>query len=134
MQMKHKFVVSTLGAVLLLVVTTELALAWPDQPPVKVLISGPGIEEQVEVKYAAARGIFRLGALEGFDGASLAQPKVGAAYKIVRFFEGGAFDFARLTYYPAPSGGRGVVYFEDGPMLQGNHTPYNHTWLYTQPE
>lgn len=130
--MKHKILYPTLAGILLLVVTTALAQAWPDQPPLRVLISGPGIEGQVEVKDAAALAIFRLGALEDVDAASPVKPQVGAGYKIVRFFGGDEFDFARLTYYSDPSGGRGFVYFEDGPMMQGNHTPYNQTWLHTK--
>jgi len=54
----------------------------------------------------------------------------GSDYKIARFFYGGEFDFARLTYYPDPAGGRGYLYWEDGPMLQGDHTPYDEQWMY----
>jgi hypothetical protein len=138
--MKHKILYSTMGAILLLGATTALALAWPNQPPEKVLISGPGIEGSVEVKDAQALAIFRLGYLEDLEAESPmpplspAPPQFGAGYKIVRFFYGGDFDFARLTYYPHASGERGYLYFEDGPMLQGDHTPYNQTWLYAKPD
>jgi hypothetical protein len=132
--MKHRILYSTLGAVLLLAATAALALAWPDQPPEKVLISGPGIEGQVEVKDAQSLSIFRLGTLEDFNERSSVTSQIGTGYKIVRFFDGGEFNFAQLTYYPNPSSERGSVYFEDGPMLQGNHTPYNQTWLYTKPD
>src|SRR5215831_15966806 len=135
--MSGKVLFSAMSAILLVLATTVTALAWPDQPPDKVLISGPGIEGQAQVKDARALAIFRLGDLEDFDTLdprSTATPRVGAGYKIVRFFYGGDFDFARLTYYPNPSGGRGYLYFEDGPMLQGNHTPYDETWLYAKPD
>jgi hypothetical protein len=127
---------SAVGAILLALVTTAIALAWPDQPPDKVLISGPGIVGQVQVKGEQALAIFRLGNLEdvaALDPPSAAPPEVGPGYKIVRFFDSGEFDFARLTYYPDPRHERGYLYFEDGPMLQGNHTPYNQTWLRAKP-
>jgi hypothetical protein len=128
---KHKILFSSIGAILLLVATTALVWAWPNQPPERVLISGPGIGGQVEVKDEQARAIFRLGNLEDFDSVALAPAPGSTGYKIVRFFYGGEFDFARLTYYPNPSGGRGYLYFEDGPDLRGDHTAYHQTWLYT---
>lgn len=36
-------------ALLLLSATVTLTFAWPEGPPVKVLIKGPGIEGEVEV-------------------------------------------------------------------------------------
>src|SRR5690349_7769762 len=108
--------------------TTTMALAWPNQPPDKVLISGRGIAAPVEIKDAPALAIFRLGTLEDLNAASPLPPqspapsRLGAGYKIVRFFYGGDFDFARLTYYPNAEGERGYLYFEDGPALEGNHT------------
>ena len=132
-QMTNRIAFSIVGAILLLMATTAFALAWPDKAPEKVLISGPGIEGQVEVKDEQALAIFRLGNLEDFGAVVVAPPQGRTGYKVMRFF-GDELDFARLTYYPDPSGGRGAVYFEDGPMLQGNHTPYNQTWHYTKPD
>src|SRR5207237_1097666 len=82
----------------------------------------------------------RLGTLEDFQAGaprparSAAPSQFGAGYKIVRFFDGGGFNFAQLTYYRDPNGGRGYLYFEDGPDLSGDHTPYNQTWLYAKPD
>lgn len=132
--MTNRILLSAVGAILLLAATTALARAWPDQPPDKVLISGPGIEAQVEVKDRQELEIFRLGKLEDLQGPSPKPAQVSGGYKIVRFFYGGEFDFARLTYYPNPDSGRGLFYFEDGPMLQGDHTPYDRTWLYANPD
>ena len=127
--MKAKLLWSMLGAFLVLVATTAFAPAWPDQPPDKVLISGPGIEGQVEIKEPQALAIFRLGHLEDLNTVVATPPQDKAGYKIVRFFYGGTFDFARLTYHPDP-GGRGYLYWEDGPALTGNHTPYDAQWMY----
>jgi hypothetical protein len=132
--MKHKILCATLTASLLIVATAALALAWPDQPPDKVLISGPEIEGQLEIKSEEARGLFRLGYLEDLEAGSPVPPQLNAGYQIVRYFGGGGFEFARLTYYPNPNGGRGYLFWEDGPMLQGGHTPYHATWLYARPE
>lgn len=137
--MTYKIILALVGTVVFSGATTGLALAWPNQPPGKVLISGPGIEGQVELKDESARSLFRLGDLEDFDHGSPPPLISGAGYKIVRFFyrgefDGGEFDFGRITYYPDSSGGRGFLYFEDGPMLQGDHTPYDQTWLYAKPD
>jgi hypothetical protein len=132
--MTNRILFSVIGAILLLSATSALVLAWPNQPPDKVLISGPGIEGQVEVRDESARAIFRLGELEDLEGKSPTPPRLSGGYKIVRFFYGGEFNFAQLTYYPNPSGGRGYLYWEDGPMLQGDHTEYNQAWLYTKPD
>jgi hypothetical protein len=129
--MTNRILFSVIGAILLLSATSALVLAWPNQPPDKVLISGPGIEGQVEVRDESARAIFRLGELEDLEGKSPTPPRLSGGYKIVRFFYGGEFNFAQLTYYPNPSGGRGYLYFEDGPDLRGDHTAYHQTWLYT---
>ncbi len=134
--MKGRTLFAVVGALLLVVATTAMARAWPNQPPDKVVISGPDIAGPVEVKDEQALALFRLGNLEdfaAFDPRSTATPRVGAGYTIVRFFYGGEFDFARLTYYPNSSGGRGTLYFEDGPMLRGNSTPYDRSWLFAQP-
>src|SRR5690242_12415588 len=83
--------------------------------------AGPGLAEPVAIRDSPALAIFRLGTLEDFDAASplppqsLAPRRLGAGYQIVRFFYGGDFDFARLTYYPDAQGERGYLYFADGP-------------------
>jgi len=132
-----RIVPAATAAGLLAVATTTLALAWPDQPPERAVISGPGITGVAEVTDEQALTVFRLGTLEGFGSYGAhpsVTPPVDSGYRIVRFFDGGEFDFARLTYYPDPSGGRGRVYFEDGPMLEGDHTAYDERWLFVKPE
>jgi hypothetical protein len=135
--MKNRIGLSVVGAILLFAATTALVLAWPNQPPDKVLIGGPGIEGQVEVTDESAREIFRLGVLEDLDDYNADRTvsvQAGTGYKIVRFFYGGQFNFAQLTYYRNPSGGRGYLFWEDGPDLTGDGTAYNKTWLYTKPD
>ena len=107
--------------------------AWPDQPPDEAFISGPGLEGRVEIQDKDALAALRLGGIEDFDAGTLAAPDVGEGYTITRYFYGGTFNFGVLHYYPDPEGGRGYVYFEDGPDLEGDHTAFHHKWLYATP-
>lgn len=104
--MSRKICRGVILSVTLLLATFGLALAWPNEPPELVLISGPGIQAQVDIKDKESLAIFRLGTLEDFNTSS-PSPQSGIGFKITRFFFGGEFDFARLTYYPNPSGERG---------------------------
>src|SRR5262245_7028359 len=105
------------GAMALLLMTASLALAWPDQPPDRVTISGPGLAGSVTITDPAQLTVFKLGALEDFDQGVLATPPqvTGAGYQIERYFYGGTFHFASLRYFPDPGGGAGYLYFQDGP-------------------
>ena len=109
-------------------------LAWPDQPPDKAFISGPGLKGEVEITDQKTLEALRFGGMEDFEAGVLPEaPKVsGEGYKITRYFYDGGFNFATLHYYPDPAGGRGYVYWEDGPDLVGDHTPYNNQWLYAK--
>ena len=119
----------------LLAATTSVARAWPDQPPDKAFISGPGIKGDVEITDKETLTALKLGAIEDFSQGTIAKPNVsGEGYKITRYFYGATFNFATLHYYPDPSGGRGYVFFEDGPGLSGDHTAYNGHWFYATPE
>lgn len=110
----------------------NLARAWPDLPPAKAFISGPGIEDQIQITDPNVLQVLRLGVLEDFEHGTLAKPNaLNDGFNIIRYFDGGEFRFADLTYYPNTTGARSVVYFRDGPMLQGDHTPYNEKYLYT---
>ena len=117
------------AAGILVAALAAFAPAWPELPPDRVWISGPGLIGQVEVTDRDARLLFRLGQLEDLHSSASGQPQ-GEAYHILRKFYDGTFDFARLAYYPDPNGGRGMLYWDDGPMLEGNHTPYHQRWLY----
>jgi hypothetical protein len=114
-------------------VTAGLALAWPDQPPDRATISGPGIDGTVEITDPKALAALKLGAMEDLNAGPIAPPRVtGDGYTITRYFDGGTFNFASLRYYPSATG-QGYLYFEDGPQLQGNHTPFNGKWLAATP-
>lgn len=124
-----------IALLLTLLVSTAMyavALAWPDQPPVKAYISGPGIEGQLQITDSDVLETLRLGELEDLGWGLVNKPPLsGDGFKIIRYFDDGSFRFADLTYYANPKGLRSYVYWEDGPMLQGSHTPYNRQWLYT---
>jgi hypothetical protein len=111
--------------------TAGLALAWPDQPPDRATISGPGIDGTAEITDPKALAALKLGAMEDLEAGPVASPEVsGDGYQITRYF--GGFNFASLRYYPNPKG-QSYVYWQDGPQLQGNHTPYNDKWLAATP-
>jgi hypothetical protein len=122
------------GVLALLLLTTGLALAWPDQPPERATISGPGLQGEVEITDPATLQALQLGKIEDFNRGTISAPVVGAGYSITRYFYGGKFNFAHLQYYPNPSGAVGYLYFEDGPQLSGDHTEYHQQWLYATPQ
>ncbi len=132
--MRHSRLLSMALALGLAAMTTLPALAWPDQPPDFATITGPGIVGEVKITDASLLASLALGAVEDFDQGVLEKPpEVSEGYVISRYFYEGTFNFARLTYYPDPAGGAGYLYFEDGPQLEGSHTPFNGRWLYATP-
>jgi hypothetical protein len=134
--MSRRSLLAAAGLVVtLLVLTASLALAWPDEPPDSVLISGPGLAGTIKITDPRQLAAFKLGTLEDFDQGVLAAPPQtsGTGYQITRYF-GGDFNFASLRYFPDPAGGAGYLYFEDGPDLNGSHTPFNGHWLRARPQ
>ena len=130
--MKIKFVVVVGCVALFTVLMMQTALAWPESPPFKAFISGPGIETVTQITDANVLQVLRLGGIEDMEAGAIAAPNVEAeGYKILRYFENGSFRFADLVYYPNAVNGKGVVYFQDGPQLIGNHTQFNGKWLNT---
>ncbi len=129
--MKKTICTSILVNVLLLT-TAGIVLAWPDQPPDRATISGPGLQGGIEITDKDMLAALKLGAFEDLEHGPIAAPQVnGEGYTIKRWFYDGTFNFATLRYYPDPAGGRGYVQWEDGPDLSGDHTPYNGQWLRT---
>src|SRR5262245_25443732 len=120
----------TVGVLVLFLLTTGVAFAWPDTPPDKATISGPGLAGEVTITDKESLAAQRLGALEDFDQGVIPPPSVGAGYIVTRYFYNGSFNFAQLHYYPSTAGLRGYIYFDDGPDLRGDHTPYHQKWLY----
>lgn len=130
--LRRKIAIALLVTGLGVVASFSTALAWPDQPPVKAYVSGPGIEGQVEITDGQVLDLLKLGGVEDLAWGPISAPAVRAdGFRIIRYFDGGGFRFADLTYHPNPNGNRSYAYWEDGPMLEGNHTPYHRQWLYT---
>jgi hypothetical protein len=119
---------------LLLALTTATALAWPEDPPDRVTISGSGLKGEVAVTDKEILAALSLGAIEDFKRGSIAAPNVGKGYQITRYFYDASFNFGRLRYYPNSAGERGYVFFEDGPDLVGDQTQYNRRWFYATPQ
>lgn len=119
------------AAYLLLFLTAARVDAWPNLPPNEATISGPGLQDNVKITAPEVLQILRLGGLEDMSEGVIPKPVVlGEGYKIIRYFEGGDFRFADLTYYPNATATRSVVYWEDGPQFQGDHSRYHKQWLY----
>lgn len=118
----------------LLALTTATALAWPETPPDKVTISGPGLKGEVEVTDQEILAALSLGAIEDFKQGSIAEPKVGQGYQITRYFYDASFDFGRLRYYPNATSEPGYIFFEDGPDLDGDQSQYHSKWFYATPQ
>ncbi len=132
--MKKILVAATLVGVLLLTVT-GIAFAWPDQPPDRATISGPGLNGEIEITDKDVLAALKLGVFEDLEGPQLEAPQVsGEGYTIRRWFYGGEFNFATLHYYPDPVGGNGYIRWDDGPDLTGDHTEYNGQWLRVTPK
>ncbi len=127
--MKKTFLALILVNVLLLT-TAGIVLAWPDQPPDRATISGPGLNGEAEITDKDMLAALRLGAFEDLEHGPIAAPPVsGEGFTVKRWFYDGTFDFATLRYYLDPAGGRGYVRWDDGPQLSGDHTPYHGKWL-----
>jgi hypothetical protein len=123
------------AAILLGVMGVETARAWPELPPVKAFLSGPGLEGRVEITDPDVLATLRLGGLEDMETGRVKEPESpGEGYEIVRYFEEGEFRYGDLVYYPARGGEHGLVYFEDGPDTVGDHSPFHKTWLLTTTE
>jgi hypothetical protein len=131
--MKIRNLVMSVLLLAAMMLTTGFRLAWPDQPPDRATISGPGLAGVVEITDRNMLDALQLGAFEDFETGSIKAPSVsGAGYHITRYFYGGKFNFGELIYYPPTAkAARGVLQFNDGPQLEGNHTPFNGQWLYT---
>ena len=135
--MKRSIILLWLALVLVLA-TANRAHAWPDRAPDKATISGPGIEGEVAITDAETLNALKLGAAEDFAGGSIPAQKFISAYVVRRWFDGGNFEYGRLTYYPMPRDSRGnqlrgYVFFEDGAQVQGQ-SPYNRRWFYATAE
>ncbi len=126
----RKIFLSIVTTGLLLLATATLALAWPEQPPDKATISGPGLKGEVQITDKQVLQTLKLGTLEDLNSASSPIAQGVPGYTIKRWFYGGTFDFARLTYYPMPQGQRSYLYWEDGRQMSGDHTPYHKRWVY----
>lgn len=125
--MKKQILMSVFVA-LALASSYSAARAWPAQAPTKATISGPGLEGTVNITDPQVLDALKMGGLEDLSAIETNAPQVSNGYVIHRWFEDGEFQFADLTYYP---GDPSHVYFQDGPDLVGDHTPYNNHWLRT---
>ncbi len=131
--MKAKYRMSLLVALMaLLIVPAYLVFAsppsWPESPPTKATIRGPGIKGEVAITDREVLDSLQLGVFEDFNH-PIAAPNVKDGYTITRWFYEGSFNFGVLHYYPNADG-RGFVNFEDGPQMEGDHTKYNGGWFY----
>ncbi len=100
--------------VTLLTATCALALAWPEEPPDKLLLSGPGLAGEVEI--VGPEKLIGLSPEAFMDFTTSPDPAAKAApgYEMVRYYKSrdGQYEaFDRLRYHPNPQGDRGAVYY-----------------------
>lgn len=123
-----------LGAFLIMLLTASVALAWPEGPPDKVSISGPGIKGTVEI--AGKDNLEGLGPEQFMDLSKsvTAVPQSSSPYEVVRYIKGfgasGAFD--RLHYYPGQGGSPGRVYYVEAIGYGPSHIEGK--WFYATPQ
>jgi hypothetical protein len=122
------------GAFLMLLLTASVALAWPEGPPDKVSISGPGIKGTVEI--TNKESLEGLGPEQFMDiSKSVTDPPQGTTpYEVVRYIKGfgasGAFD--RLHYYPGKGGSPGRIYYVEAIGYGPSHIVGK--WFYATPQ
>ncbi len=131
----RRVIISFVILLLLSRLTAGIVLAWPDQAPSKVIVSGQDISRQVEVNDPELLKGMKLGVVEDLAAGTVDPPaELGPGYQITRYFDDSSsykdFRFGVLTYYPRPSPQRSYLFFEDGPDSQGDHTAYDRRWLY----
>ena len=113
-----------LGALMLMILTAGAALAWPEGPPDKVTISGPGIKGTIEVTDKTS--LEGLGPEQFMDlSEPVDAPSPGATpYEVVRYIKGigdtGEFD--RLRYYPSQGSSPGYIYYAEAIGYRPSYT------------
>jgi hypothetical protein len=96
-------------------------------PPDKVSISGPWLEEEIEVTDSGLLEDLAMGTFTDFR--QIAAPRVGAGYELVRYSktQSGTYRaFDRLRYYPRHSG-RGYVFYVG---IEGGSSEYDGKWFH----
>lgn len=121
MTIKHRWVITTLMAVSLLVVPTALVLA---KSLSSLTISGPGIKgEKTLDEPEAMRKILETGFLFGEFSFAQKPDDLGKGYRMIAFLylDGPTVPFVNLTYFPPLAGQPGLVHYTarlDGDGMQ----------------
>jgi hypothetical protein len=117
-------------AVLLALVVAPVALA--KGPPDKLVLSGPGIAEPVEITNAEQLHDLGMGGLEDFRAPLASQPQVSEGYRLDRFFRQGAtyMPFDRAIYYPPNAGQRGLVFYAGPSAVGSGWSEYDGKWFH----
>ncbi|HKP54159.1 MAG TPA: hypothetical protein VJ183_16090 [Chloroflexia bacterium] len=125
---------SLLGALVMLLLTASVALAWPEGPPDKVSINGPGIKGTIVI--ADKNSLEGLGPEQfmDFSKSVTAVPQNSTPYEVVRYIKGfgasGTFD--RLHYYPGQGGSAGRIYYVEAIGYGPSHVEGK--WFYATPQ
>ena len=122
-------------ALALMLITTGLALAWPEEPFAKIEFSGPGISGVATVTDAELLAPLTITGFMDFSRSIPAPENPGEGYELHRYFQnrdGTYWDFDRVRYYPDASGGRGYVFYEEGLGYGPAHNAGH--WFYATPE
>lgn len=104
--MTEKFLKITLCAVLIQAFLIPVGIAVAKGPPDKVIITGPGLVEPIEITEVGQLQEFSIYDFENIN-VRVPEPKdPGQGYVIIRY----SYDW--LVYYPQPVGERGYILYK----------------------
>lgn len=127
----------TLRLVLCIAIVTAAGLAVLPRasakgPADKVTITGPGLDEMIEITDPDIAGALSMGAIEDFPRAIDMPDRLGAGYELTRYFrlENGSYQpFDQIAYYPDLYGGSGYVNYLG---IVNGRSEYDGKWFRAQ--
>lgn len=129
--MRLKVLISSL---MILTIGSHVALA--KGPANKIVITGPGVEGELEITDQETLNSLSMTRLEDFLHGQLENPPLvgDEGYEMTRYFETGPEQFRpfdKVVYYPVPEEGRGYIFY-DG-IIDGS-SEYDDHWFNATPE
>src|SRR5687767_4500142 len=87
----------------LLVLPASRALAWPEEPFAKIVVSGPGLEGSIEITDPALLESLTITGFAHMEAYVEPPSGLGEGYLVHRYFQeknGAYWDFDLVRYYP----------------------------------
>lgn len=123
------------SVVILISLLIPLSVGWAKGPPSKVVITGPGLADPVEIESPDMLKAFSLFQFEMTDQPAEAPSDPGPGYTITRLMlaEGEYREWDRLVYFPNEKGSGGVVFYV-GLVDEDMSTEFDGGWYLVSPE